>query len=217
MAGLARQFVAIVAAATLLIGAQRVAAQAPRAHVGAGLGATLLVGDASDFLDGGGGRFLFTDLRLDGRGVVSLRIDASASGLEDDEDGLSGARAENDLVVISAGPQVNAFLGERWRPYVGVVAGVAATVWRTEVPTSVGDDIEDDGGEAAFAWGAHAGLGFILDQGDHPVGIRVEARLLDAGALPFARAPALSGGAPTEVITEDVGLLELRIAITLGF
>jgi len=189
---------------------------APRAHVGAGLGLNLLVGDGSDFLDGGVGRFLFADFRLDERGRFGIRVDASSGGLEDDEDEMFDSRAENDLIVFVAGPQLTAHLGGRLRPYAAALAGMAAVHWET-VEDVLGEEIEDDDAETAFAWGAHAGLGVVLDEGDHPVTLRFEARLLDTGALTFARAPAPNGTAPTGLIREDIAVFAVRVAISLGF
>jgi opacity protein-like surface antigen len=201
----------------LIAAATSAAAQAPaRVHVGAGLGIDLLVGDASDFLDGGGSRYLQADFRVTASDRLHVRVDGASTGLEDDEDEGTGIVAKNDVVVLVAGPQVSLPLG-RFRPYAGLVGGLAAVAWETEGSFG-GGDVDDDGVEATFAWGGHAGLGFTVSEGDHPVAFRVEARLLDAGSADFARAPDFDDpGQPAGLIREDFALLGVRLGVTLGF
>jgi hypothetical protein len=186
----------------------------PRVRLGAGLGADLLVGDASDFLDSGISRFLMADFRLDSRDVFHIRLDASLAPLVDDEDELTGARAENDLLAFLAGPQFTGTLG-RVRPYAGALAGLTAVIWTTDVPTAV--DETDEGASSSFAWGGHVGLGFTLDRGDHPVVLQLEGRLVDSGSLRFARAPGIDPRDPVGFIRDDIAVISLRLAITLGF
>ena len=208
---------ATVASATLVVlvcATERVHAQS-RVYLGAGVGADLLVGDASDFLDGGGSRYLMADFRVDGDDRIHIRLDGSRSALEDDEDALTGATAENDLFMLLGGPQLSREIG-RFRPYVAGLVGRAGVRWQTDANT--GGDDEDDGSGSAFAWGAHAGVGFTLDRGSHPVALRVEARLVDTGTLPFARAPAPGNTQqPVGILRQDIAVFSLRAAVTLGF
>lgn len=188
----------------------------PRVRVGAGLSKDLLVGKASDFLDGGDGRFLLGDFRLGAGNLLSVRVDGSWSSLVDDEDEFAGSRAENDVLILAVGPQLTATLG-RFRPYAAALAGFTTVVWHTEVDTFEGE-IEDDGSESGMAWGGHAGLGFTLDRGDHPVVVQLEARLLDAGEFAFARAPdVIRPEAPVGLLRQDFAAFSLRLAFTLGF
>jgi len=219
MTRVARQFprLATVASATflLLAGATEAVNAQSRVYIGAGVGADLLVGDASDFLDGGGSRFLMADFRMDRDDRIHIRLDGSRSALEDDEDGLTGATAENDLFMLLGGPQLSREVG-RFRPYAAGLVGVAGVRWQTDA--NMGGDDEDDGSDSAFAWGAHAGLGFTLDRGSHPVALRVEARLVDVGTLPFARAPAPGNTQqPVGILRQDIAVFSLRAAVTLGF
>ena len=204
-----------LAGALLAAAVQSIASaqEPPRAHVGAGIGRALIVGDASDFLDGGSTRFLFADFRMDARERLHVRVDGSLAPLEDDEDQFTNARAENDLLLLVGGPQVGVALGPV-RPYIGAVAGLASVRWSTDRPGS-GED--EDGTEGTFAWGGHGGIAFRLGAGDHPVLLRIEARILDLGTLPFARAPDPAGPAPTGLIREDIAVLGLRAGISLGF
>lgn len=207
--------VVVVAGALLAAAVQSIASaqEPPRAHVGAGIGRALIVGDASDFLDGGSTRFLFADFRMDARERLHVRVDGSMAPLEDDEDPFTNARAENDLLLLVAGPQVGVALGTV-RPYVGVVAGLGSVRWSTDRPGS-GED--EDGMEGTFAWGAHGGVAFRLGAGDHPVALRVEARVLDLGTLPFARAPDPTTPSPTGLIRQDIAVLGLRAGVSIGF
>jgi hypothetical protein len=100
------------------------------------------------------------------------------------------------------------------RPYVGVLAGFASVRWSTDRPGS-GED--EDGTEGTFAWGGHGGIAFRLGAGDHPVSLRIEARVLDLGTLPFARAPDPTTPSPTGIIRQDIAVLGLRAGVTLGF
>jgi len=187
----------------------------PRVRLGAGLGADLLVGEASDFLDGGTSRFLLADLRLGPRERWHLRLDAMWGTLEEDEDERTGARAENDLLGVMAGPQITGVLG-RLRPYAAALVGVTGVVWNTEVPAT-GDEVRNDF-EGGFSWGGHAGLGVTLDQGDHPVVVQVETRLIASGARDFARAPdPADPSRPVGTVRSDFAAISLRIAVTLGF
>jgi hypothetical protein len=186
----------------------------PRVRLGAGLGADLLVGDASDFLDSGISRFLMADFRLGSRDVFHIRLDASIAPLADDEDQITGSRAENTLFAFQTGPQFTGTLG-RLRPYAAALAGVTAVLWTTEVPTAV--DETDEGASSSLAWGAHVGLGFTLDRDDHPVVLQLEGRLVDSGNLDFARAPGIDPRDPVGLIRDDIAVLSLRLAITLGF
>jgi hypothetical protein len=191
------------------------AQSSPRVRVGAGLGVDLLVGEASDFLDGGTSRFLMADFRLGQRERWHLRLDAMWGELEKDEDERTGARAENDLVGIMAGPQVTAVVG-RLRPYAAALLGVTGVVWSTEVPAA-NDDVENDF-EGGLSWGGHAGLGVTLDEGDHPVVLQVESRIIGSGARDFARAPdPANPSQPVGTIRRDFAALSIRIAVTLGF
>ena len=192
------------------------AAQAPaRVHVGAGLGINLLVGDASDFLDGGGSRYLQADFRITEDERFHVRLDGAFIGLDDDE-GFGDIVAENGVALLTVGPQLTLPLG-RWRPYLGLLVG-SALVGRS-VDGSFGDEeIDYEEADAAFAFGGFAGLGFVLDEGDHPVAIRIEGRVLDAGPAAFARAPAPADTSrPFGTIHEDFAVLGLRIGMTLGF
>ena len=206
--------------ASLFGAALPVSAQTPpRARVGAGLGVDLMLGDASDFLDRGTSRFLMADFRMDAADRLHIRLDASWSSLHDDEDELSGARAENDLVEVLTGPQITGRLG-RFRPYAAVLGGLAVVHWRTEQPDAVTnvEEVRNDGGRGSFAYGGHAGIGLLLDEGNRPVTIQVEARLQDAGSFDFARAPDPSDTRiPTGLIRHDIGVFSVRIAVTLGF
>jgi hypothetical protein len=201
--------------AFLNVAAAAAGQELPRAHVGAGLGLDLLVGDASDFLDGGGSRFLMADFRMDARDFFHIRIDGALTTLEDDEDQFTGARAENDVLALLVGPQLSRPFG-RWRPYAAVLAGTVAVHWRTESGSGFDDDEDDI--EGAFALGAHAGLAFTLDEGDHPIALRLEARLIDGGTVPFARAPdPATPQSPTGLTHQDIAMLGVRVAVTLGF
>lgn len=208
--------IAMVIAGLLAAGARPLAAQEPpRVRVGAGLSADLLVGDASDFLDSGIGRFLMGDFRLGTRELFSVRLDASWNSLEDDENPSTGITADNDVFVFAIGPQVTGTLG-RFRPYAAVLAAFTTVAWRTESPTVDGGVAEQDGSETGMAGGGHAGLGITLDEGDHPVVLQIEGRILDAGEFDFARSTSPSGSWPY-FIHEDFAVLSLRIAVTLGF
>ncbi len=193
---------------------QPAAAQVPpRIRFGAGVSADLLVGDASDFLDSGTGRFLMADVRLDARDRVQLRVDAGTVGLEDDEDERTGARAENTVFTLLAGPQVKGRVG-RFHPYGAGLLGLSLVGWQTERPN--GDDTTD--AEASLAWGAHAGIGYLLDDGSVPVAIQLEARLIDAGEFAFARAPdPTNPDLPVGLVRSDFAAFSLRVAVTLGF
>jgi hypothetical protein len=190
------------------------AAQAPPSvRFGAGLSGDLLVGDASDFLDGAVGQFLMADIRIDSADRFRIRLDAGLTGLVDDEDQGTGAVAMNDVVTLLAGPQLTGHIG-RFDPYVGGLAGMLAILWSTEQPGA--DD--NSGAEAGLAWGAHAGLGFTLDAGSHPVVLLAEARILDTGTFSFARAPdPVNTGSPTGLIRADFAALSIRVGVTLGF
>jgi hypothetical protein len=184
----------------------------PRVRFGAGLTGDLLVGDASDFLDGGGGRFLMADFRLDERDRFQLRLDGTWTGLDHDTDEVTGATAENDLFMLMAGPQLTGRIG-RFRPYGAGLAGLVTIAWRTD--PGIGDRESDV--EGGLAWGAHAGLGIVLDEGDHPVMLQAEARLIQAGEYAFGRAPAVVGQGPVGLVRSDFGVLSLRVGVTLGF
>jgi len=204
---------AMLAAAAISVFASGAQAQdPPRFRLGAGLTGDLLVGDASDFLDGGSGRFLMADVRIDERDRFHIRMDGTWTGLDDDEDGSTGSRAENDLFMLMAGPQLTGRVG-RFRPYGAALAGLVTVSWHTE-PDIAGKDSDVEGG---LAWGAHAGLGIVLDEGAHPVVMQAEARVVQAGAYAFGRAPAVVGNAPVGLVRSDFGVLSLRIGVTLGF
>lgn len=203
-------FLAAVGISVFAAGAR--AQEPPRFRLGAGLTGDLLVGDASDFLDGGSGRFLMADVRIDERDRFHIRMDGTWTGLDDDEDGLTGSRAENDLFMLLAGPQLTGRIG-RFRPYGAALAGLVTVTWHTE-PDIAGKDSDVEGG---LAWGAHAGLGVVLDEGAHPVVLQAEARVIQAGEYAFGRAPAVVGSGPVGLVRSDFGILSLRIGVTLGF
>jgi Outer membrane protein beta-barrel domain len=192
------------------------AAQTPaRVHVGAGLGLSLLVGDASDFLDGGGSRYLQADFRITEDERFHVRIDGAFIGLDDDE-GFGDIVAENGVALLTVGPQLTLPLG-RWRPYGGLLVG-SALVGRSVEGSFGGEEIDYEEGDAAFAFGGFAGLGFVLDEGARPVAIRIEGRVLDVGPAAFARAPdPADTSRPFGTIHEDFAVLGLRIGMTLGF
>lgn len=209
--GSKRLLAGAVCAMVLFVPASTLAQNAPRLRAGAGVAATLLVGDASDFLDGSLGLFLTADIRVDRRDIVGLHIDASWGGLEDAADPLAGTRATNDLLIVVGGPEIRGSVG-RLRPYAAALAGAATVFWKTTGPSA-----DDEGSGAAFAWGGHAGLGFVLDAGRHPVTLSADARVLDAGTLPFGRTHESAGGEPLGLSREDVALLSLRIGLSVGF
>jgi opacity protein-like surface antigen len=182
-------------------------------HLGGGWVGGLLVGDASDFLDGGSGPWISLEWRGERRASLGATVTAEWVRLADDTDELTGARARNSLLSVSAGPTLGVWLGPA-RPWVGGFAGVTLSRWSTEWSGQRGR-----GSASAFAWGAGAGLQVRLTAGNHPVSIGGEARLTDTGTLSFARAPAFDPPpAPTGLISRDVALLSLRVgvSVTLG-
>jgi len=201
----------------LLAAAGRAQAQeGPRNRVGGAVSANLLVGDASDFLDGALNPALFAERTLDARQRFAFRIDASLGGLADDEDTLTGARGENALLIIVAGPQVEGRIGGMLRPYAGPLAGITTVSWKT-VEGAGGANAEETGSSTAFAWGGHAGLGVLLARGAHPLTLRLDGRILDTGTLQFARAPDPATSLPTGVIRENIAVLTLQLGLAIGF
>lgn len=190
-------------------------AAAPRVRVGAGIGLDLVVGEQSDFLDGGSSRFLMAAFRFTENDFLHVRLDAAFTALEDDEDEFSGARAQNDMYSLLVGPQISLPLG-RLRPFAATLAGVASIHRDLYVPPEF-VNLSEQGTSSAFAWGVHTGLSFTVDQGDHPVAFQMEARLLDPGMLDFARRPELGRHESTAPLRDDVAVLSLRLSVTLGF
>jgi opacity protein-like surface antigen len=186
-------------------------AAAPGLHVGGGWVADLLVGDASDFLDGGSGPWVSLEWRGAGRASIGAAVTSEWARLADDTDESTGARARNSLLSVSAGPTLGVWLGPV-RPWLGGFAGVTLSRWSTQWSGQRGR-----GSDAAFAWGAGGGLQVRLTSGAHPLSMGAEARLTDTGRLDFARAPAFDPPpAPTGLITRDVVLLSLRLGISVG-
>lgn len=202
----------LAVAAGLALPAGALAQEAPRFRVGAGVGVSLLVGEGgSDFLDSGVSQWLGAAVRIDRGDHLHLRVEASRTPLVPDDDPPSGARADNTVYLLAAGPEVSATFGSL-RPYAGALAGVAVGRWETEEGST-----ERSGSESSFGWGGQAGAALEVGGGARPVAFVAEARLFDPGALLFARAPAGSGGPLTGTTRADVAVLSLRVGVTLGF
>lgn len=198
-----------------VVGVRPAAAQEGRARawsVGARVSANQVVGDASDFLDGGIGAGLslaWSPRHLHGLG---LRADGVWSPLDGDVDGLTGARADNTLLSLVAGPTFEIPVG----PVHPWVAGwVGWTTSRWEARSSEG---HRRGTRTAATWGGSAGLRIRLSDGSRPLALRLEAGLNDTGELSFARAPDPTRPTePTGVIERDVAILSLGVGLVLGF
>lgn len=207
------RFVGAAAVVYALAGAVPLFAQggAQGLHAGGGWVGDLLVGDASDFLDGGYGPWISLEWRGERRASLGAAVTAEWVRLADDTDEPTGARARNSLLSVSVGPTLGVWLGPV-RPWVGGFAGVTLSRWSTEWSGQKGR-----GSDSAFAWGAGVGLQVRLTEGNHPASIGGEARLTDAGTLSFARAPAFDPPpAPTGLISRDVALLSLRVGVSVG-
>jgi opacity protein-like surface antigen len=195
----------------LLAAALPSSAQSPDLYLGGGWGAALLIGDSSDFLDGGDGPWISLEWRGERRASLGAAVSAEWVRLADDADEGTGARARNALLTASAGPTLGVWLGPV-RPWLGGFVGVALGRWSTEW-----SGLEQGGSAAALSWGAGAGLQARVSRGDHPVSLGAEARLTDTGTLDFARAPALDQPPqPTGLIARDVAMVSLRAGISIG-
>jgi hypothetical protein len=180
-------------------------------HVAGGWTAGLLVGNASDFLDGGAGPWLSLEWIGARQPSLGVAVGVERLRLDDDTDQGTGARARNALIFASVGPTVGVWLGPM-RPWVGAFAGIMSGHWTTEWRGR-----ENDGRNAAFAWGAGAGLRARLKGGDHPISIGGEVRATKTGTLSFARAPVFGRLLrPTGLVAWDLVLLSLRLGVSVG-
>jgi hypothetical protein len=175
------------------------------AAVSAGAVLGLLVGDDSDFLDGGIGSWAAVRWQSGSSGF-GLAGTLTWLPLDEDSDGLTGARANNAFIAVLAGPTLSAELGPV-RPWVGLLGGAVAVRSTRETEAQVVHATD-----AAFGWWGGGGLAFPMGRS---VALEVEAGLTGTGTLAFARAPALDGQAPTGLLWRDVTLLSLRLGVRI--
>lgn len=177
--------------------------------LGAGAEVQLLVG--AELIDGGIGPGVTLDWPPTESPLFRVTADASLSPLDDDTDGLTGARADNTVWTMVAGPELAVPL---WRlePHVGALGGVMMTAWSVE-----GRSRERDGGSLTAVWGGQAGLDVRLLGGRYPVSLTTNFRILDGGELEFARAHPLVGEpGPGSVRSENVSALAVRAGLRVG-
>jgi hypothetical protein len=201
----------ITGALGLLLPRESVGQELPRFRIGGGGAADLLVGNASDFLDGGLGGFLGVEYRLDAGDHLRLYVDGGWSALKDDRDPILATTAENAVFTILGGPRLVGHFGPL-RPFVAPSLGILGVRWRFE-PGRIGGD--DAGTETGLAWGAHAGLAVSIGS-DYPLELGLEGRLLQAGEYGFARAPAPSGGDSAGFVRTDFGVISVRLSAMIA-
>jgi hypothetical protein len=201
----------LTGALALLLPSESTGQEPPRFRIGGGAAADLLVGNASDFLDGGVGGFVGVEYRLDAGDHLRLYVDGGWRALKDDRDRILATSAENSVFTILGGPRLVGHLGPL-RPFVAPSLGILGVRWRFEPGRAGGDDA---GTETGFAWGALAGLAVSIGSG-HPIEIGLDGRLLNAGEYDFARVPAPTGGSSAGFLRTDFGMISVRLSATIA-
>jgi hypothetical protein len=180
----------------LLSAAIPLGGQEPEWSLGGSVGATLLVGDASDFLAGNFGAGVHATRRWTPH--LALRADASFLGLEET---APGERADNRLLGFTLGPELSAradAVGLFLRPFVGAVGNLR----------SGAGGAGSDGTDWTGAYGAAAGVRVFV--GD--VAFDVAGQVAQMGELEFARVSTFTGSDSRE----DLAALSLQVGVEVA-
>jgi hypothetical protein len=172
----------------------------PRWEVGAAVIGSLLVGDASDFLDGGLG--ILGAVGRAASGPLWIRADVSYLGL--DADASPSERADNAILSLGVGPE----LGVGWpglRFYLRGSAGLMAN-FQSRSRLSLPEETTWAG-----MLGGGLGIRIRLSSGSHPVALDLGGDVFKTGELAFARSSE-SGG----VSNQELGIITLRAGLTVG-
>lgn len=125
---------ALMAACWILLAAGALAGQdtdPPPFLLSGGLEGVLVVGESSDFLDGGTGVGLGVTWLPGPGSALGLTVRARRVGLEPDRDGLTDAEARNTLYSVTVGPLLQASVGPL-RPCLEGSVGFTSSRWTTE-------------------------------------------------------------------------------------
>jgi hypothetical protein len=173
--------------------------------LGLELQAGLLVGDASDFLDGGFG--LQGSVRWYApRRWIAARTAIGFLALSQKRDEVSGITTDNTLVHVLVGPELILPLGPV-EPHAFGVVGLAVNLLDTDGPGGGADETD-----AAFAYGAGGGLRVIVRAGRHPLAVQANAAIVNAGELDFSTL-GVEGSSAQE---EDIVSLILSVGLSAG-
>lgn len=169
------------------------------------LQAGLLVGGASDFLDGGFGLQGSVHWYAPERWIAA-RAAIGFLALSKGRDERSGITTDNTLLNVLVGPELIFPIGPV-EPHVFGVVGLAVNLLDATGPA--GSTGETD---AAFAYGAGGGLRVIMHAGRHPLALHGNGAIVRVGQLDFATL----GVAGPSAQEEDIVSLILSVGLSIG-
>lgn len=187
-------------------------AQGTTASLTLDVGPTLLVGEASDFLDGGVGGRIGASVRPRSSRVAVLRGAVGYLPLDDVRDPFAGT-LENTLVTVGVGAEVR----PPWRvaqPYGGVWILGVGNRWDaggSGTAPGPGGAAGSTGTEWALGWGGTVGLLIRLEDRLH---LDVAGQITDPGRLEFLR---FGSNEPTTsvLVSQDVAMLSLSAGLRI--
>ncbi|UCF18889.1 MAG: hypothetical protein JSU87_13285 [Gemmatimonadota bacterium] len=168
----------------------------------------LLVGGSDDYLDDGlGVEGSFTYRVLEAR-YLWIRADLGYLDTSAYNDPETGARIDNNMLILFAGPEVTYPIW-RFEPFVRGYVGLA----RNSLSVSGSARADLNGTDTVFAWGFGPGLRGILLEGTNPVSIEFSARLVRTNELDFAASLAPRDPGIRE---RDIAILILGLGLRVG-